>query len=474
MTGDFNLVVNNALDNKNQLRIHTNKNSSEYLNNAMEEYDLIDIWRHLNPDVKQYTFHRGSMIASRLDYFIISQSLESMVKQVDIMPSLISDHSPLLLKIQICQEQRGPGFWKMNTKWLNNKDYKEQVIDRIKQVVDKNKREKLDPQMNWEMIKNEIVSHNIQYSVLKAKENKADLKMLEEAISSIENKIDLLSGNDPTLPEIIKEYIELKSKYDLNLTEKTNKTILNTKAKWFNEGQNSTKYFLNMQKRRYHNAGMAQIYLDDGSISTERQKILKEQKRFYEELYKEDPTVSFSLVNPNLNNCLDQNQSIETDAPLEMSELWYALKNLNDGKTPGTDGIPPEFYKIFWDELSVHLLHAFKYALEVKKLHSSARRGILNLIPKKDRGLLYVANWRPITLLNTDYKILAKALANRIQKNINKLISPEQTGFMKGRNISSNIRKLIFRNIVVKRKLIQFCSQWIFINASMLFQYKAC
>ena len=65
---------------------------------------------------------------------------------------------------------------------------------------------------------------------------------------------------------------------------------------------------------------------------------------------------------------------------------------------------------------------------------------IIKLIPKKDAEPDLIKNWRPITLLNCDYKIAAKAIANRIKKVIPKLVNSDQTGFIKGRFIGENIR----------------------------------
>ena len=76
------------------------------------------------------------------------------------------------------------------------------------------------------------------------------------------------------------------------------------------------------------------------------------------------------------------------------------------------------------------------------KFSISQRRGIVKLIPKKDAELTLIKNWRPLTLLNCDYKIASKAIANRIKAFLPKLISDDQTGFLKGRCISENIRLL--------------------------------
>ena len=111
-------------------------------------------------------------------------------------------------------------------------------------------------------------------------------------------------------------------------------------------------------------------------------------------------------------------------------------------KTPGSDGLPCEFYKVFWNDLAEILLNALNFSFETGQLSISQRRGIVKLIPKKDAELILIKNWRPLTLLNCDYKIASKAIASRIKTFLPKLISDDQTGFLKGRCISENIRLL--------------------------------
>lgn len=114
-----------------------------------------------------------------------------------------------------------------------------------------------------------------------------------------------------------------------------------------------------------------------------------------------------------------------------------------NNKSPGIDGLTIEVYKVFWAKLGNPYFLAIKYLESEGKLSLAMRRGIISLIPKKDRDLTIVDNWRPITMLTCDYKILAKALALRMQKVLPTIISDDQTGFMKGRNIADNIRKTI-------------------------------
>ena len=108
---------------------------------------------------------------------------------------------------------------------------------------------------------------------------------------------------------------------------------------------------------------------------------------------------------------------------------------MESGKSPGTGGIPAEFYKVFWDDLSPFLVAALKSSFTQGHLSNSQRRGLITLIPKKDKPLQHLKNWRPISLLNCDYKIATKAIAARMKKVLPDLINSDQTGFLKGRSI---------------------------------------
>ena len=117
---------------------------------------------------------------------------------------------------------------------------------------------------------------------------------------------------------------------------------------------------------------------------------------------------------------------------LSFEECKEALKCLNDNKSPGEDGFTMEFFKCFFNVIGSDLVESFNYAHEKGQLSISQKRGIITLIPKQDSDLLHRQNWRPITLLDTDYKITAKALARRIEKVL--------PGIIKGRYIGENIR----------------------------------
>ena len=127
---------------------------------------------------------------------------------------------------------------------------------------------------------------------------------------------------------------------------------------------------------------------------------------------------------------------------LSLEEIKKVLLSFEKNKTPGEDGFTVEFYETFFDMLQNDLLNSYNEAFQNGKLSISQRRGIISLIPKEDNDLSELTSWRPITLLNVDYKILAKTIAKRIESSLPKLIHSDQTGFIKDRFIGQNIRLL--------------------------------
>ena len=117
---------------------------------------------------------------------------------------------------------------------------------------------------------------------------------------------------------------------------------------------------------------------------------------------------------------------------------------MNCNKTPGIDGLSTEFYKVFWNKIKLTLFNAIEYCIQNNKpLYLSGRRGVLALIPKKNRPSEYITNFRPLTLMATDHKIFAKLLATRIKPVLKYLIGKQQSGYMEGRFIGINVRRLM-------------------------------
>ena len=219
-------------------------------------------------------------------------------------------------------------------------------------------------------------------------------------------------------------------------------SIFRARARWYDEGEKNTKYFFRLEKQKYNNKTMYVLIREDGSISKNQKEILKMHSEFCKKLYTADLDIQFTFVNK-YGIKLTNGEGDELDRPLTLEELSMAVKGMQKSKTPGCDGLPMEILVRLWHKIGELLLNVFNFTFEKGLLHLSARRGIISLIPKKGRDEKYFKNWRPIALLNTDYKILTKALAQRVKPYLSKLIHESQTGFVAGRHVLNNIRKIL-------------------------------
>ena len=114
---------------------------------------------------------------------------------------------------------------------------------------------------------------------------------------------------------------------------------------------------------------------------------------------------------------------------MELGEIKNVLKSLQSNKSPGGDGFSKQFFETFFDLIGIHLLTSHKETFTKGQLSISQRRGVICLIPKDDSDLAKLSNWRPLILLNVDYKILAKAIGQRIESKLSSLIHSGSCNF---------------------------------------------
>ncbi|CAC5395159.1 unnamed protein product [Mytilus coruscus] len=120
-------------------------------------------------------------------------------------------------------------------------------------------------------------------------------------------------------------------------------------------------------------------------------------------------------------------------------ELCKAINQLSKNKSPGSDGLTVEFYCKFYSELKYVLLKLFDAIEEEGILSRSMKCGIISLVYKKKGERNFLKNYRPMSLLQVDYKILARIMSNRLKSVLPKIISEDQTCCVIGRDISNNI-----------------------------------
>ena len=440
--GDFNCVLTSN-DKRGGNPIAKKSAVIKEIYALCDAYNLGDIWRNLNPDKQSFTWRTKSFkIQCRLDYFLVSQELIPFAKKCDIVHAPESDHSAvsLILQSDHQNQKRGPGFWKFNTSLLKDETYVSAL--KINFPIFKEKyKETQDLGLKWDLIKMEIRGFTIQYSKRKAKKNRDEEKLLHQKVNNLQTKAE----NNPHDRNIILELQRARSRLKKVMLIKTKGAILRSKVRWHEQGERNTKYFYGLEKRHHDIKTVSKLKVGEHSYIEDQFKILEEEKKFYESLYRSnninDKTFKNSpFFNPENVTALTEEERKACEGLVNEEECTNALKDFSNNKTPGTDGLPAEFYRFFWPDICFDLLASFNYAFQHGTLSISQRRGIISLIPKKNKDKTILENLRPISLLNVDYKILTKVIAKRIEKVLPTLINPDQTGYVKGRYIGENVR----------------------------------
>ena len=451
--GDWNLVINPNLDYHNYKNIN-NKKAQEKVIETMGEMNLVDVWREINPELLQYTWRRVRPLQqSRLDFFLISETLLPFVKDSKILHGYRSDHSFISMKFEFKKDEKKRSYWKFNSSLLKEPD----CIKGIKETITKIKQQYMIPVYSIEKL-NDIPNTDLQlsisdqlfldvllmeirktvigYSVKKKKNDMDKEKQLEKEITSLESKLvkteedlQLISLKENSLKDLRKKKID--------------GIIIRSKARWAAQGEKVTKYFCNLEKRHYISKQMFKLIDKNGQEITETKEMIKETRKFYEQLYKRKTVNNVNIEDlvvtlPKLNK-----EKAETlEGPIAYEEAAKALQSMKNDKSPGSDGFTVNFFKYFWKDIGHFIIRSLNEGFDTGKMSITQREGIITCIPKGDKPREFLKNWRPISLLNVVYKIGSSCIANRIKKVLPELIHEDQTGFVPGRYIGDNLRLL--------------------------------
>ena len=437
--GDLNLGLDPIIDRLGSS--NNNKKATDWLNMYLDNNLLLDCWRHMHPDNSGFTWRKTKpkRIFSRLDYVFVSGNLEQFLSKTSIIPGFRTDHSIVAIVINYCPKTRGSGYWKLNTSLLNDHEYVRCMNDLIEVQLDSNMGT-ISKRTRWELIKLAIRGSTIQFATRKKKSNRLKLNALEKKLVSLEKEIEegttILENTENQIRLVMHERNEL-------VRIKTKGAMVRSRANWLNFAEKPSKYFLNLEKKRAQGKTLHRLLRDNDEIIEDKNDILSEIKNYYEQLYTTGRSIDLTFTESLNIPKLDDELKIELNTPLQIQEFSAALAKMPNGKSPGLDGLPYEFYKMFWTKLKEPYFEAIMEGVADGELHLTARQDILSLLEKSGRDGLRLKNWRPLSLLSADSKLYTKVLAMRLQKTQDQLIHPEQTGFVKKRHMATNVIKIL-------------------------------
>ena len=442
LCGDFNCVENPLLDKASKTSNDTSINELNYLKS---ELNLIDIWRNRNINKIEFTCFSNSGYHSRLDRFYIKYDFRNNINNVQHKSFPFSDHSSIHLKLFTENTIQGPNIWCLNQKLLLDERYIEKITNFL--ISWKKTRTKFKYISKWwDEGKSIIKEMSISYSRKLTKINNKVKRSLNKRLKNAEKK-----GKSQLIHF-------LKGKLSNLQQREAKEHFLSKRVSWIDEGDDFDNFLPTLKLNNRNQHDVKQIIDSNGNTYTEQDEILKQFKSFYINLYKKSQT-SETLQDEflcGLQSHLDDETSNKTDKLFNKNDFREALFKLPDSKSPGSDGLPAEFYKTFWNLLENEFYLVYKESISKKLLTYKQREAIIKCIPKKG-DLSKVSNWRPISLLNADYKILTKAVSIRLLKVLPQLVSEEQTCSIEGRKVSHNL--LINRDVIqyANKKQLKAC-----------------
>lgn len=472
--GDWNIRLNPKIDSSKE---STQMSLHKKLKVLMSELGVMDLWRDFYPTNRDYThYSHPHAVYSRIDYFFIFKRDRHRIHYCEIGNIDLSDHAPLLLSLEINNNPRNT-LWKLNSSILNNLQFKTQMKEDIKLFLEENDNGEVGPEIIWDTLKAVVRGKIISFCAGKKKERQLRLSELNRELKELETK----HKKEPKLSLTLK-LKEIRNKINILYSQEIEKKMLYTKQKYYESGSKFLKLLAwKLQKQQVDNSIYKIRNLDSKTLSYKQNEIQMTFQNYYKRLYtqphlEDEQRIGQFLESLNLPT-LSEDQNIKLISEITEEELNNAISRLKPNKSPGPDGFSTEWYRTFRSELVPTLLQTFNIALKDGKIPPTWRQATISVIPKEGKDRLDCGSYRPISVLNTDYKLYTSILAKRVEMILPKLIHTDQTGFIFQRQTHDNIRRSLhilshIRENKLQALLVSLDAEKAFDSVSWRFLYK--
>lgn len=436
IAGDWNCVARPEDRCTNQFSQHDDPETLKaFLNNS----NIVDSFLYMHADaVETFTFFRKGLQLhqSRLDRIYISQQACNLIFSVDHIPNFASDHilSPLLVLKLEKSIDKGSGYWRMNSSLLDDSETVE-TLEALISATARNISQCQNPYKVWLKLKDSAKETLQRSANLKAAKNNRIRKRLEETMQFTKRVMIRNPGDEEARSSYSKAVYDLKE-YSHNQLTLGARFSRSTHLLY---GDKPSKY--QMKKINTKSTTVIPTLKNkDGYIVSDCNRMKEIIVDFYTELFSPDPcnedTQRSFLDSIQKRLSVDEQASLDAEATVD--EILNVIKSSGGGTCPGIDGLSSEFYKKFSKNLAIILKSVFRFLFSQENIPKDFSKGIVTLIYKKG-DTSELKNYRPITLLNADYKILTKLIALRLKETSEKLVGPAQFAFLAKRQVSDSV-----------------------------------
>lgn len=436
-------------------------------------HGLVDVWRHLHPEGSGITHVAASAAGAsgaRLDRWYVSAQLLPWVRACEVVHGLPGDHLGVELTLAPpVMLPCGPGRWRLPLHLLEDPEYCAGLTGRVHSFLAAHPVQEgaYTCRQRWDELKACFTTYSMAYTL---QARRAATLVRRQLLRSVEAAQRAYSTH-PTLPGLLQAYRTAQQQLQAHEDAEAAKRTAAAAVLWHCYGERPTKWFHNLGRQvllhqpipAVLNPGLSEAPAADMTTPAGIQTGLQHATAFFSAdspvgLFRPvptDPAAQADLLAA-VDMVLSPAAAKATLGPAEDGsisgeEVDAVFPALPRGVSPGMDGLPYEFYIHFWGLLEgpfvAMMNEAFRAATGAAHnpdqpiLPSSMLVGLIVLLFKggPERDVRDLASYRPITLLNCDYRLLARVLCARLASPLGSVVDATQTAFLPGRWIGDNV-----------------------------------